>query len=31
MKIDIYNTTRKYNIIYADPAWAYRIICKAVC
>ena len=21
--VDIYNTTKKYNIIYADPAWSY--------
>ena len=24
MKIDIYNTNKKYNIIYADPPWCYR-------
>ena len=24
MKIDIYNTNKKYNIIYADPPWSYR-------
>lgn len=24
MKIDIFNTDKKYNIIYADPAWSYR-------
>ena len=24
MKIDIYNTDRKYNIIYADPPWQYK-------
>lgn len=24
MKVDIYNTSKKYNIIYADPPWAYR-------
>ena len=24
MKIDIYNTDKKYNIIYADPAWNYN-------
>ena len=24
MKIDIYNTDKKYNIIYADPPWQYR-------
>lgn len=24
MKVDIYNTTKKYNIIYADPAWSYK-------
>lgn len=24
MKIDIYNTNKKYNIIYADPPWEYK-------
>ena len=24
MKVDIYNTSKKYNIIYADPPWSYR-------
>lgn len=24
MKIDITNTNKKYNIIYADPPWSYR-------
>ena len=24
MKVDIYNTNRKYNIIYADPPWKYN-------
>lgn len=24
MKIDIYNTSQKYKIIYADPAWKYK-------
>lgn len=24
MKIDIFNTDKKYNIIYADPPWAYK-------
>lgn len=24
MKVDIYNTNKKYNIIYADPPWAYK-------
>lgn len=24
MKVDIYNTDKKYNIIYADPAWKYN-------
>lgn len=24
MKVDIFNTQKKYNIIYADPAWSYR-------
>lgn len=24
MKVDIFNTHKKYNIIYADPPWAYK-------
>lgn len=24
MKVDIFNTTNKYSIIYADPPWEYR-------
>lgn len=24
MKVDIFNTDKKYDIIYADPPWAYR-------
>ncbi len=24
MKVDIYNTDKKYNIIYADPPWRYK-------
>ena len=24
MKIDIYKTNKKYNIIYADPPWSYK-------
>ena len=24
MKVDIYNTEKKYDIIYADPPWAYH-------
>lgn len=24
MKVDIYNTNNKYNIIYADPPWEYK-------
>lgn len=24
MKVDIFNTQNKYNIIYADPAWSYK-------
>lgn len=24
MKVDIYNTNKKYNIIYADPPWKYN-------
>ena len=23
MKVDIYKTAKKYNIIYADPPWQY--------
>lgn len=25
MKVDIYNTNKKYNIIYADPPWQYKV------
>ena len=25
MKIDIYNTDKKYNIIYDDPPWSYKV------
>ena len=24
MKVDIYNTDKKYKIIYADPPWTYK-------
>ena len=24
MKVDIFNTDKKYNIIYADPPWRYQ-------
>jgi len=24
MFVDIYNTDKKYNIIYADPPWSYK-------
>lgn len=24
MKVDIFNTDKKYNIIYADPPWEYK-------
>ena len=24
MKVDIFNTTNKYSIIYADPPWEYK-------
>ena len=24
MKVDIYNTTQKYDVVYADPPWEYR-------
>ena len=30
MKIDIYNTDKKYNIIYADPAWKMKKIERKV-
>lgn len=23
MKVDIFNTTNKYSVIYADPAWQF--------
>lgn len=25
MKVDIYNTDKKYHIIYADPPWQYKV------
>lgn len=28
MKIDIYNTDKKYKIIYADPPWSYKVWSK---
>jgi N6-adenosine-specific RNA methylase IME4 len=28
VKIDIYNTNKKYNIIYADPPWQYKVWSK---
>ncbi len=28
MKIDIYTTNEKYNIIYADPPWQYKVWSK---
>lgn len=28
MKVDIYNTNNKYNIIYADPPWQYKVWSK---
>lgn len=24
MRVDIFNTDKKYNIIYADPPWRYN-------
>ena len=27
-KIDIYNTSKKYNIIYADPPWTFKVWSK---
>lgn len=29
MKIDIFNTNKKYNIIYADPPWRYKVWSRA--
>lgn len=28
MKVDIFNTDKKYNIIYADPPWQYHVWSK---
>ena len=28
MKIDIYNTDKKYNVIYADPPWEFKTYSK---
>lgn len=28
MKVDIFNTDKKYNIIYADPPWQYKTYSK---
>lgn len=28
MKVDIYNTDKKYNIIYADPPWHFKVWSK---
>ena len=28
MKVDIFNTDKKYQIIYADPPWQYRVWSK---
>ena len=28
MKVDIFNTDKKYSIIYADPPWQYRVWSK---
>lgn len=28
MYVDIYNTNKKYNIIYADPPWSYNVASK---
>ena len=25
MRVDIYNTDKKYNVIYADPPWEYKL------
>lgn len=31
MFVDIYNTDKKYSIIYADPPWSYRVWNKGSC
>lgn len=28
MRVDIFNTDKKYQIIYADPPWQYRVHAK---
>lgn len=28
MVVDIYNTNKKYNIVYADPPWSYNVASK---
>jgi N6-adenosine-specific RNA methylase IME4 len=28
MKVDIFNTEKKYNIIYADPPWSFKVWSK---
>ena len=28
MYVDIYNTDKKYNIIYADPPWQFKTYSK---
>ena len=30
MKVDIFNTDKKYNIIYADPPWKMKKIQRKV-
>ena len=30
MKVDIFNTDKKYNIVYADPPWKYNDKCQMV-
>lgn len=28
MKVDIFNTDKKYSILYADPPWEYKVYSK---
>lgn len=27
MEVNLYNTNKKYNVIYADPPWSYQQWC----
>lgn len=28
MEVNLYNTNKKYNVIYADPPWSYQQWCN---